>query len=394
MRHPQSAIRRDVMEAVLEKLGAAVQGQWDNASYAQGAAGHLLAVSILAERCPGRRPDLDLMEDGVQRLLAALPTLPHGLYLGAQGTLFAALELDRHYGFGLAADAARDLDDYLEDCLHTGQDLPAHFDLISGISGLLVYAAYRARSESGSALLDAAMGRLGAMATRDHRGACWFTPPAWIHGMPMGQAYPLGCIDLGLAHGQAGVLGALACAVAATPVPHTAAQSLLTESLAFIRRQEQTGGASHFGVVAGEREPARCAWCYGDLGTAGAVRLAAAALASRELDAWADRMLHSLRKRAPGTLGFVDPWLCHGSIGAGWLLRQHGAAYDELADAWQELHLHRGAGGVVDLLDGDTDLSLLEGLAGVALACAHGTGAGHGVHWSLPLLAGRDALRG
>src|SRR5688572_20450306 len=103
-----AALREQVMQTVFERLSASVAGAWADPGYAQGAAGQLLAMAVLAERCPGRRIDPALMEDCVQRLLASLPQLEHGLYQGAEGVLFAALELDRHYGFGLAEDAAFD----------------------------------------------------------------------------------------------------------------------------------------------------------------------------------------------------------------------------------------------------------------------------------------------
>ncbi|MEC5160715.1 MULTISPECIES: lanthionine synthetase LanC family protein [unclassified Janthinobacterium] len=395
MPRPPQALRQHLMRSVLARLAASVAGAWDNPSYASGAAGHLLAMAVLAERCPHARLDVALMEDCVQRLLGAIPQLEHGLYQGAEGVMYAALELDRHFGFGLAQDAACDFDDYLHDCLRHERDLPYRFDLISGISGLAVYAGYRARQGADPAALHAALDRLGAMASRDERGASWFTPPAWVHGLPMGQAYPLGCVDMGVAHGQAGVLATLGYALAGMPAPHAGARALLTEALAFLRHHEHTGQKSHFGVVAGDADAARCAWCYGDLGMAGALRLAAAALAAPALDDWADRLLHSMRRRPLGELGFVDPWLCHGSAGAGWLLRQLGGDSADLADmaaACDALHLHEDAGGVVARLEQAPQLSLLEGMAGVALACAHVDGRPPALHWSLPLLAGRNAL--
>ncbi len=365
MNVPQNALRQQVMETALVRLTASVAAPWDGASYAQGAAGQLLAVAVLSERC-GRPAPLALIEDSVQQLLAQLPALPHGLYQGAEGVLFAALELDRHYGFGMAQDAAHDFDEYLLHCLHTGDELPVHFDLISGISGLVVYAAYRVRDGAASAvaLLEAALARLGSMARVDAWGTSWFTPPAWVHGLPMGAAYPLGCTDMGIAHGQAGVLAALAYATCCAP--RAGAQSLLTGSLAFMRRH----GATHVGVVAGDPALTRCAWC-----------------------AWADRLLDTIGARPLDGLGFVDPWLCHGSMGSAWLLRQHGPARNGLADAIDEVHLHHGEGGIASLLDGTSELSLLEGLAGVALACAHDAGRPSALRWSLPLMAGRDALR-
>lgn len=389
---PLQALRQRVMHTVLERLTASVAGQWQDVSYARGSAGQLLAIAVLAERCPEIRVDIGLMEDCVQRLLGALPQLDHTLYQGAEGVLFAALELDRHYGFGLAQDAACDFDDYLHDCLRHDRDLPFRFDLIGGISGLAVYAGYRARNGADPAILHASLDRLGAMATHDERGASWFTPPAWVHGLPMGDAYPLGCVDLGIAHGQAGVLAALAYGLTSMRGPDPATHALLTQGVGFLRQCEHPGKATHFGVVAGDPDPSRCAWCYGDLGIAAAMRLSGAALQAQVLDEWADRILDHMRRRPLADLGFVDPWICHGSIGAGWLLRQIGQGHEPMAAAYEELHLHAGAGGILARLDQDTDMSLLEGMAGVALACAQADGRPPPVHWSLPLLAGRDAI--
>ena len=81
--------------------------------------------------------------------------------------MFCALEIERHLDFGLVEDAAYDYDVFVLDCLKHEQNLPHHFDLISGISGLTVYAVYRAQQTGSKELLQACIARLEKMSTKN-----------------------------------------------------------------------------------------------------------------------------------------------------------------------------------------------------------------------------------
>jgi len=390
-----------LIDAVRSRLRQALDQDWRDATYARGAAGQLLALGALDELAVARgdAPSFDAgwLAELLMRLLAQLPRYPHGLFQGMQGMLLAALELDRCRQLGLAEEVACEADEHLMDCLRRGVDLPEHFDLIGGLGGLLVYAAYREQQGSALPLAEACTARLAAMARPDGAGGwSWFTPAAWIRGFPMGEVHPTGCTDLGVAHGQAGVLAALAYAQATRVSGAAQGRELLLGSLQTLRRHEQSGGPAHFGVAAEEAGGSRCAWCYGDLGMAAALQLSAQALDDPGLDDWAQRLLQSLSRRPLQNLGFSDAWLCHGSIGSAWLLRQLAPQRSGLAAHFQRQHALEGDDGLLAAWAADEapDLSLLEGYAGLALALAEAQQArAPSLRWSLPFLAGRRALQ-
>ncbi|WP_269632019.1 lanthionine synthetase LanC family protein [Pelomonas sp. BJYL3] len=390
-----------LIETVRGHLRRALDQDWRDATYARGAAGQLLALAALDELAVARGapPSLDAgwLAERLARLLSQLPRYPHGLFQGVQGLLFAALELDRVHALGMAEEMARDADEHLMECLRSGEGLPEHFDLIGGLSGLLVYAAYREQQGGDLPLAEACLRRLAAQARPDGAGGLsWFTPAAWIRGFPMGDVHPTGCTDLGVAHGQAGVLAALAYAQAVGASGAAQGRELLLGSVQTLRRHEQQGGPAHFGVAAEEAGGSRCAWCYGDLGMAAALQLSAQALADPGLEAWVERLLQSLSRRPLPSLGFSDAWLCHGSIGSAWLLRQLAPQRAEMAARFQRQHALEGEGGLLAALEADAapDLSLLEGHAGLALVLAElGQDLTPALHWSLPFLAGRRALQ-
>ncbi|MCV2420918.1 lanthionine synthetase LanC family protein [Paucibacter sp. DJ2R-2] len=388
-----------LIAALRTRLLQRLEQPWTDASYACGAAGQLLCLAALdARAAPDTRIAADWMAEALMRLLELLPRYPHGLFQGAQGLLFAALELDRAYGLGMAEDAAQEADEHLLDGLRHDRDLPEHFDVISGLAGLLVYAAYRERQGSRLPLVAACLARLSSRATRVQTAAgeevFWFTPPAWIRGFPMGDAHPTGCTDLGLAHGQAGVLAALAFALASGRSGQGEARGLLHGALRHLRRHESQDGRSHFGAAVEAPGLTRCAWCYGDLGTAAALQLSALALDEPALEAWAQRLLQTLSQRPLLGLGFVDAWLCHGSVGSAWLLRQLAPGQEELAGRFEQCHPLDGEAGLLTLLEQDPDpnLSLLEGYAGLALVLAEQGSGPLALPWSLPFLAGQRAL--
>ncbi|PND39484.1 hypothetical protein C1O66_19390 [Paucibacter aquatile] len=391
-----------LIAAVRRQLRRQLDGPWLDASYACGAAGQLLCLAALDHReAPEAALASGWVEEMVMRVLEPLPRYPQGLFQGAQGMLFAALELDQRYQLGVVEEAASEADELLLDHLRAKPEpSDQHFDVISGLAGLLVYAAYRERQGSCLPLVAACVERLQASAEIRAGDAgeefFWFTPPAWIRGFPMGDAHPTGCADLGLAHGQAGVLAALAYALARGHSGQAPGRRLLEGALSHLRRHESPQGHWHFGAAAEAPGPTRCAWCYGDLGTAAALQLAAAALDRPALDVWAQRLLQSLGQRPILGLGFVDAWLCHGSLGSAWLLHQLAPDQALLVHRFEQFHPLAGETGLLAQFLAQPEaanLSLLEGYAGLALVLEERRRGALALPWCLPFLAGRRALR-
>ena len=184
-----------------------------------------------------------------------------------------------------------------------------------------------------------------------------------------------------MAHGAAGVIALLAAMLehpegaGAAPLLEEACAWLLAHGVS----SEGDGYAAEVlpGVVT---RGARTAWCYGDLGIAASLSLAARALDSRQLAAEALRAAHRAAARSLASTGVVDASFCHGAAGLahifGRLHQLHDDAELERARRhWLEhtLALARpgeGIGGYRTLQPGggwSDERGLLEGAAGVGL---------------------------
>lgn len=380
------------IDTVAQRLADEIRRPHSDYSYSSGLAGKLLAHVCLNQ--PEDDEEIRQIEEVIVACLASLPKHGLGLFQGSTGILFACLEIDRYYNFGLAQDAAYDYDAYLRDCLSYQQNLPFHFDLISGISGLTVYAGYRAQTSDDKQLLHACVDQLEKMSTQKDGHCHWFTPPDWIRGFPMGNANPMGCIDLGMAHGQPGVHAALAYAIASGQDQRDKTRQMLSAGLTELAQYELHDGQGHFGTAANSDRHSRCAWCYGDLGPISALRLAAFALKNHDYDLWAERILHTMAKRPIADLAFHDAWMCHGSVGSAWILEQLQCPVPDLVSKIHQLHADDGPFSVQYSAQHDRTITtgMLEGLAGAALALAESSGRSLPLHWSLPFMAGMKAM--
>lgn len=381
-------VRSFVRLSVL-RLQAALNGPTEDFSLARGRAGGLLCLAGLRDYLRNDPLDKDWLEEQLQQLLIAAASLPHGLFSGAQGVLFAAQELARVFRFGFVAEAMSEFDELLADMLRHDTVAPHPFDLIEGCSGLLVYACYRAMHGASASNLKLAVDRLAESACRSDGQAHWPSMPAWLRGSPLGAEYPKGCVETGVAHGQAGVMGALALAVSSGMDRRDSTRQLLAESVEFLRHHELCQQIAHFSSVAGAAGPSRCAWCNGDLGMLGPLRLASRALQDESLNAWSRSIQVSALRRPRDSLGFEDAWLCHGFGGAAWALRRAGRTNAALACEYEALGV-QGAGlaSLHQALKSGRELpwSLLHGVGGLALALAESEGYECPLDWGLPFL--------
>lgn len=258
------------------------------------------------------------------------------------------------------------------------------FDLISGLCGLALYAVERGERPGGRECRERVVARLAERAERLPEGLAWRTPPEEL--IPERRAVaPEGTFDCGVAHGVPGVIGVLSLARAAGVESGT----LLEESVAWLLAQRlPSGELSQFpysvtpGRVPG---PSRLAWCYGDLGVAAVLLLAARAAEGRDWEGEALAIAHCAAGRDAATSGVVDAGLCHGAVGLAHLFHRMGrstgdpvllgAARDWLA---RGLDLRRPGQGIAGFqsLDPEAeggavwvdDPSFLCGTTGVALA--------------------------
>ena len=260
-----------------------------------------------------------------------------------------------------------------------------HFDLITGLAGIGAYALGRHTHSTAREVLTLTLDHLTAMVERRGGEASWPSPVPLLatwerEARPAGQRL----YNLGVAHGNPGVLGLLAGFVSADIEVERARPLLAALSRwTLAHRGEPDVGFPNAVVSCGETPAgARLAWCYGDPGVAMTLLLAARALRDTELEASAVDVARRAALRDPGRSRVTDPALCHGASGVGHIFnRIHQATCDEAVGAaaryWfgRTLEMRRpghGIGGFELRGTGtepmDRDVSFLQGAVGVRLA--------------------------
>jgi hypothetical protein len=262
----------------------------------------------------------------------------------------------------------------------------APYDLLSGLTGIGVYALERLPRPSAREVLQAVVRHLDEMAVVDDHGVALLTRPHLLSHDHV-KAYPNGYYNFGVAHGMSGVASLLA-SVSAAGIDDDRASTLLEGVITWIWRHAQpaeVGSAFPDIHVPGDSPSrSRCGWCHGDPGMAGA--LLACAQANGRSD-WAERATILARGAAvrPFALtGVVDPGLCHGAAGLALIYARFFFAtgdplFSDATRFWVERMLEmrqpgRGLAGFLAYV-GPTDESagwsadrgLLSGAAGIAL---------------------------
>ncbi len=363
------------------------------ASLASGSAGLAVCYAILAGTEAADHADDLAAEylDAAINVLAAEP-LTTSLYSGFPGIAWAASLIERLGGTDSLkgtdsqeadADQGAAIDAALADTLrHYPQRGP--YDLIDGLAGLGAYAVARWPRPAAVECLSQVIERLARRARRDADGVYWWTPPS-LMASARAQAYPDGGVDLGVAHGVAGVIPLLARAHVLGVESGTAAP-LLDGAIRWMlaRLVETPSGRTMPAFVAPDAEPvpARSAWCYGDPGVAVALLLAARDTGEASWAAAGTELALRAARRPPEQTGVADAGVCHGSAGLAHMFgRLHQMTGErELADAasfWLGRTLWLcgapqagsagGPTGPIPVRPAMKEAGLLEGAAGVAL---------------------------
>jgi lantibiotic modifying enzyme len=271
------------------------------------------------------------------------------------------------------------------------------FDLMTGVSGLAVYALEREPCPSVTALLGAIVDRLAKMSERRAPGVTWPLDPRWL---PPGASHvaQVDC-DLGVGHGVAGVIAVLArihASAAADARTKRRARSLLDDAVAWLLAQELPPGSGccfphvlGLGPPRAPRRPSRLAWCRGDPGIAAALAVAARCTGEDDWLRAARRVALVAAARPFEGSGVRDAGLCHGAAGVGHLLgRVYRATGDTRLGVAARAWLMRAVAMRTDRVYGwktdsplrgegareGTTPGLLMGAGGIALALLAATG--------------------
>jgi lantibiotic modifying enzyme len=355
-------------------------------SLAGGDSGLALFFSYLDRARPGQGYDdiaMELLERSIEATgeRHALP----GLYGGFSGVAWTLEHLrGRLFEDDEEEDAGEEVAAALVD--HVGlTPWLGQYDLISGLVGFGVWALERLPRAGSREALEQVVARLAETAEREPGIVTWRTPPELLTPTDL-ELFPAGNYNLGVAHGVPGVIALLAQACAAG----VDARDLLNGAVAWLLRQKLPEGAGSvfpYNVAPGaEPKFSRIAWCYGDLGIAASLLVAARAVGEEGWEREALEIARHAAARPAESTGVVDAGVCHGAAGAGHLFnRIHQATGDpacrEAAVRWFEhaLSLHRtgeGVGGFLmwtrgsqeEDLDWRPEPGFLTGSAGVGLA--------------------------
>lgn len=354
------------------------------ASLAAGQAGLALFYSYLAlaENDEAQADRAAALLDGAVEALATTP-LPPMLYVGFPGVAWVAEHLQGRLFEPGDDDPNLDVDEALLGALDRSP-WPGDYDLITGLTGLGVYALERLPRRSAAACLEKIVEQLAERSERRPEGVTWFTPP---ERLPQWQReiHPNGYYNLGVAHGVPAVVTLLAGAAAAGL---DRARPLLDDTVRWLLAQRlEPGAGSCFGTsfYPGE-DPgtSRLAWCYGDPGIAASLLAAARAVGEPAWEEEAQSIALSAAGRSLETAMVRDAGLCHGAAGLGHLFNRmyRTTGEERLAEAarfWisHALAVREPGEGIAGFRtwtaekDGSpwrTEPGFLEGAAGIGLA--------------------------
>ena len=355
-----------------------------------GLSGIALFLAYLHEVRPDQGYD-DLAAELLDRAIDAVGETPSPpwLYGGFPGVAWVGEHLQgRLFEEEPGEDAGEEIAEALAKLLEHSP-WKRDYDLISGLVGVGIYALERMPRPGGELCLRRVLDRLEETAEERPEGVTWWTNPELLPEETR-REYPEGNYNLGLAHGVPGVVGLLG-EMCAAGVEVDRAGALLDKTVSWLlahRNPEGSPACFGYNWVPGrapESNSSRLAWCYGDLGVALSLLLAAQGAGRSDWEKEALAIARQCAARSVENAGVVDAGLCHGALGDAHLFNRlyqatGDAAFAEAARHWYErgLNLRRPGEGYAGFPswgpDRDrqmtwiADPGFLTGAAGIGLA--------------------------
>lgn len=315
---------------------------WENA-LSGGRAGQCLLHAYLALHGGGDASNAshtyaDTAIDLLDRAADAAATLrmSSSLYLGFPGIAWSASHLAGRL-FTEEEDGNREVDEILLRSLALGP-WEGTYDLFNGLVGLGVYALERLPRPSAVRCLEAVVAALAGRAEPTPEGVTFFSPMSTLNPK-YHQVFPQGAYILGMAQGVPGVVALLGAACQAG-IATDAARPLLEATVSWLLAREMPPDSDyrfpHFHFPGSEPYRSRIAWCFGDLGIAAGLLLAARGAGEPAWESAARRIALAAAARPLATSAVPDAGLCHGAAGVGHV-------FNRLYQATGEVELGRAA---------------------------------------------------
>jgi class I lanthipeptide synthase len=319
-------LERDVRQSALDTVASIARelrhARVRDSTLAMGQSGIALLFAYLGQHHEGADEEFGLRLSGQAAHAVAHRRMSASFYSGFTGVGWATIhskkllnldgpypnrEIDRALGLHLRRSPWR-----------------GEYDLVSGLTGLGVYALEALPNSGAVTLLKRIVAHLDKSAERSGESFTWLSRPD-LPSADWRNSYPNGCYNLGLAHGVPGVIALLGriCATSENSLraTRTTAAKLLNGAMRWLLAQRSGGpNQSVFPILIGATgeapaEAPRIGWCYGDLGIAAAVFLAARCVGhtvwTREALRWARQTADPSRRQR----GVHDAGLCHGAAG-------------------------------------------------------------------------------
>jgi hypothetical protein len=225
----------------------------------------------------------------------------------------------------------------------------AHYDLLSGLTGIGVYGLAALPRPSARRIVEQVVLHLEKKAETKDGLTTWWTPPHLVRRIPLPSRPATGVYDLGVAHGMPAVIGFLGAAIAADCKADTA-RKLFDGAVRWLFARSRGKAESRFAYETNEPSSEvtpRSAWCYGDPGIAVVVEAAGRAAKdplARELGI--ELGLHAAA-RPPESCHVIDGLFCHGASGLSHIYRRLAAAtgqemFRAAADKWMRILIEMG----------------------------------------------------
>jgi lantibiotic modifying enzyme len=373
------------LEGIAEALAAPERLASLSPYLSGGRAGMALLFAALArERSEPRHAELsERLLDEATEAVASMRMLPD-LFSGFTGIAWAVEHL--RGTLDPEEDPLTSIDEALKHLLQTSP-WTYHYELVSGLVGLGVYALERLPREDARQCLEQIISRLAELAEPAEGGLRWWTPTPLV-AEQLRSRFPNGATCLGVAHGIPGVLVILAGALAAG-ISSEKARELLQGGWSWLMGQRLPDTASSLFPTWKSPESRiaaiQPAWCYGDPSLAFTLWLVARTVGDTAWQQQALALCHEAARRWSEVSKVQDTGLCHGAAGLAHLYNRlfqstGEGLFADAARAWfaRTLSLQRPGQGVggFSSLEFEPDGSerwmetpgLLTGSAGIGLA--------------------------
>jgi lantibiotic biosynthesis protein len=328
-------------EQTLSQSPESTPRKWQADSLAHGYAGLALLWRSADECLPGEAWDR-VGHDHLRRAALAAEKrthVDHSSFSGLCGLAFASWVLsrqgERYRKALLSIDAAllslvtTATVSFSQGNLH-GVSVST-FDVISGLAGVGRYLLLRSDEVSHRIALEGVLRFLVSLTVEQDGIPRWYTPPQFLAGATIQDAYPQGNLNCGLAHGIPGPLALLSLASrhGIAVEGQTGAIRRVAEWLCQHSFEDRWGlnwpTAVPLGLPAsphsatesssGKLKASRTAWCYGSPGIARSLWLAGDAIGEAVFRNTAITAMEAVYRRPLRARQIDSPTFCHGVAG-------------------------------------------------------------------------------